>query len=715
MKPFIYYLFAFLLPSILMAQHVISGTIIDAHGEELIGANVYIKGSYDGSTSDVDGAFWFETYESGQQVLVVSFMGYETSESPIDVAHEKSLRIVLKEAFNAMQAVTISAGSFEASDEKKTVVLSSLDIAMTAGATADITSALSTLPGTQKVGESGRLFVRGGTSDETKVFVDGAEASNYYGASANGVPVRSRFSPFLFKGTFFSTGGYSAEYGQALSSALILNTLDVDPENKIDLSFMTVGMDVGVTRSWNDQSLYVKAAYMNLNPYNHLINQRVEWVDGTTTWDGTAAYKKKLPKGGMLKVLGMSSTTEFHLKEKTLLNDQGYNDISVANSNSFLTSNLNLPVGESDNLYLGASTAWNHSDVTYNENDVKSPDFHLHLKAKYNHEFNDKQLLNTGVEVFYAHVDQHITDLEGSVDLDYLNYNTTFYAELDHYLTERLVFRLGGRFAYQSLLKSATAEPRFSMAYQLNEFSQFSLATGQFYQTPNQDYLLVTDDLKQERAQHYILNFQRIKDRKVFRIETYLKDYDHLVRFTDAYDPGTYSNGGEGYAYGVDVFWRDRGGVKHVDYWVSYSWLKTERLFEDYPVKATPSFSSAHNMSFVVKMFIPAIKSQLGATYSITSGRPYEDPNRDGFNESMTQLYHDLSFNMAYLPTPNLVIYCSATNLLGQDQLFGYRYSDAPNEQGLYQSEAIRLPAKRFLFLGCFLTIGAFNREIENL
>lgn len=704
-----------LLVNLSVAQSLVTGHITDPNGEELIGANVYLKDTYDGGTSDFDGNFRFETYEEGDQMLVVSFVGYEPFEQLIHVGESEGIQIVLKEAFSSIEAVTITAGSFEASDKKKAVVLKSLDIATTAGATADITGALNTLPGTQKVGESGRLFVRGGTANETRIYIDGVEAANYYGASANGIPTRSRFSPFLFKGTFFSTGGYSAEYGQALSSALILNTLDVDPENKIDLSLMSVGLDAGVTRSWNDQSLYAKVGYLNLNPYNKAIDQRVKWIDGTVSWDGTMAYKKKLDNGGMWKVMGMINTTDFHLHEQTKLNAQGYNDISIQNSNAFATSSLNVPVGERDNFYVGVSSAWNRDEVGYNENGVWNPDFNFHFKTKYNHEFTSKLILNTGAEVFYESVNQQLGNELDTLHQEFQNINAAYYAEMDHYLSEKLVLRYGGRMSHQSALNSTTLEPRFSMAYQLSEYSQFSLASGQFYQKPNQDYLLVTDQLKQERAQHYILNFQRIKENQVFRIETYLKDYDHLVRFTDQYTPESFTNDGEGYAYGVDLFWRDRGSIRNLDYWVSYSYLKSERYFQNYPTKSVPSFATAHNASFVIKMFVPAIKSQLGATYSVTSGRPYENPNREGFNESRTRVYQDLSFNMAYLPTPELIIYFSATNLLGQDQVFGYRYANTPDEAGSFQSEAIRLPAKRFVFIGCFLTIGAFNKQIENL
>ncbi|HZI68418.1 MAG TPA: hypothetical protein VFD44_01855, partial [Hanamia sp.] len=69
--------------------------------------------------------------------------------------------------------MVISAGTFEASDAKRGTVLKPVDIVTTASALGDITSAIKTLPGTQQVGESEGLFVRGGTADETKIFIDG--------------------------------------------------------------------------------------------------------------------------------------------------------------------------------------------------------------------------------------------------------------------------------------------------------------------------------------------------------------------------------------------------------------------------------------------------------------------------------------------------------------------------------------------------------------
>src|SRR5690606_14459595 len=158
----------------LNAQNLqIKGIILDHQGTPVTGANVFLQHTYDGTTSAADGSFSFETEEKGNQVLIVSFIGYEEKHTSVPLPLESSLTVVLKERFDKLDAVTITAGAFEASDEKKGVILRPLDIATTAGATADIVGALNMLPGTQKVGETGRLFVRGGEGHETKTFIDG--------------------------------------------------------------------------------------------------------------------------------------------------------------------------------------------------------------------------------------------------------------------------------------------------------------------------------------------------------------------------------------------------------------------------------------------------------------------------------------------------------------------------------------------------------------
>lgn len=92
-----------------------------------------------------------------------------------------------------------------------------VELVTVGGASSNLYQALKTLPGTQIQGESGRLLVRGGSSDETQTYIDGMHVLNPYTTTGTNTPARGRYSPFMFSGINLSTGGHSQEYGEALS------------------------------------------------------------------------------------------------------------------------------------------------------------------------------------------------------------------------------------------------------------------------------------------------------------------------------------------------------------------------------------------------------------------------------------------------------------------------------------------------------------------
>ena len=229
------------------SQVNIRGKVTDIKNKPVAGASIALKNSYDGATSDSIGNFSFSTTEKGDQVLAISIIGYNPVEEKITIAGPPVIvKISLKEMITELKAVVISAGSFEASDRNKGAVLNPIDIVTTPSANGDVTSAFKTLPGTQQVGESEGLFVRGGTATESKIFMDGNLVNNFFYTSTPGIATRGRFNPFLFKGTVFSTGGYSALYGQALSAALILESKDLPEKTEADLAISVIGLGGGI-------------------------------------------------------------------------------------------------------------------------------------------------------------------------------------------------------------------------------------------------------------------------------------------------------------------------------------------------------------------------------------------------------------------------------------------------------------------------------------
>ena len=182
--------------------HSLTGTVRDADGQPLPGVNMFLKTTFDGASTDSLGRFDFMTdHAAGPAVLVATFIGYEPLELPVTLgAGPISLpNIKLKASRAALGDVVVTAGAFEASDEKRAAVLKPLDIVTTAGALGDIAGALNALPGTTRNGETGQLFVRGGAASETKTYLDGLPVQNPYGGSVPAVPARGRFSPFLLR------------------------------------------------------------------------------------------------------------------------------------------------------------------------------------------------------------------------------------------------------------------------------------------------------------------------------------------------------------------------------------------------------------------------------------------------------------------------------------------------------------------------------------
>ncbi len=701
----------------LVGQTKISGLVRDDKGEELPGVNVLIKDSYDGTSSGIDGSFSFLTEEKGKQTIVATFVGYKTFEQEVDLSgKELQFSIQLREEINQLDAVVISAGSFTAGEEKRRTILKAIDIATTAGATADIAGALNTLPGTQKVGESGRLFVRGGDGNETRTFIDGMAVLDAYGPAAPNAPSRGRFLPFMFKGTSFSTGGYSAEYGQALSSALVLNSKDKAEMNQTDIGLLSVGADVAHTQVWDKASWTGKVQYTDIRPYFGLINQRVDWKTPPVAVEGSTAYRQEVGKG-LIKFFGNFNRSSFSLYNHDILDPSVKQQYDLTNDYRYGNLSYQAVLNQKWDLRSGLSYTLNQNKIKLDDVPLNEIEKGIHAKSVLEHSVSDRMEVRFGGEVIDRNYEASRLD-EGTNQTQTQSFHESIaasFAEVEMYASKRLVAKMGGRYEYNSLSLQSTIDPRVSLAYKPGKKGQFSFAYGTFRQSPKNQYVRVNNQLVSERAEHYIINYQFINDRKTFRIEGYYKNYSNLVKFANS-NPFLLTNSGNGYAKGIELFWRDSQTIKNVDYWISYSYLDTKRDYLNYPAAAVPTFASSHNFSAVYKHFVKAIKSQLGFTYSYSSGRPYYNPNLPGekFQSERTPSYQDISANVSYLPKNWLIIYVSCTNLLGRDNVFGYEYSTQANTTGEYVSRGVRQPASRFLFMGVLITLSK-NKSVNQL
>ena len=690
----------------LSAQTIVTGSVQLKDDGPLPGANVYLKGTYDGASSDVNGKFSFKTSKSGSYVLMVEYIGYEPFEKEV-LLDGTAIHLVveLKETFNKLDAVTITAGTFEAGDKKRANTLSSLDMITTAGANGDVFGALQTLPGATTVGESGRLFVKGGDSEESKTYIDGALVHTPYISSAPNTSTRGRFNPFMFKGTIFSTGGYSAEYGQALSSVLLLSTNDMPAENQFDLSLLSIGAEVADTRLWKSGAITTTLGYTNLAPYMNLIPQNYEWKHAPEGFSGAVSVRQKTGKSGMLKVYGSYDAGNFIIGQLDLDQNKMI-DFKLDNNNFFVNTSWITPIGDKRTLTTSASFTNDEDNVAFDTTHFDKKLKGFHLKEVISQELGSKITLRAGAEWMNRFTEQTFKSPANTFVNSYTNNTLAGFGEAEIYASKKFVARIGSRIEYADYLERANFSPRITAAYKLNETSQFSMAYGWFFQNPSDDYLVYTDKLNFERADHYIVSFQSLLKGRTLRAEVYYKDYSNLAKQVrgEFYLPETYNNSGNGYARGFDLFIRDKKSIKNGDYWISYSFLDTKRDYRNYPEMAMPTFASKHNLAVVYKHWFGKIRSYAGVNYKYSSPRPYNNPNSTEFNGERTLAYQTLDISWSFLYRPNIIFYGAVNNVPGFKQEFGRRYSDEPDEAGIYRSTSIIPGSGRFVVLGCFIT-----------
>ena len=180
------------------AQKTVTGTVVDNFGEPVIGANVVVKGSQEGTMTDADGNFSLKNV-SDNAVLKVSFMGYATQE--VSVAGKSKINVTLEEDNQMLDEVVMVGygvqrksdvtGAVLRVDEKKLMnrpVSNALEALQGKAAGVDITT-------NERPGELGSIRIRGNrslnASNEPLYVVDGVPLQNGGIESLNPADIKS--------------------------------------------------------------------------------------------------------------------------------------------------------------------------------------------------------------------------------------------------------------------------------------------------------------------------------------------------------------------------------------------------------------------------------------------------------------------------------------------------------------------------------------------
>ena len=476
----------------LAAQTTISGVVTDGR-EPLASANVFIIGTIDGYLTDSLGRFSFTTSKTGEVTLKATFIGYEDYTLTADVSQLSHLTIRMSERATSINEVVVTASTFSFGKSENFKTMDALDVVMAGNSCGDIVAALQTLPGTQMVGENGKLYVRGGESDECQTFINGMHVLVPYSTNTKNTAVRGRFSPFMFKGINFSLGGYSGEYGQALSAVLPMETTDAATSDKFGVSASLVDWNVGGTKAYRNSSLSFNAALTSMGLYDRLFTQRQDFTRPYRKLSGEAQYKKEFNTSSVLKsYIGYDLTSVGQRID-------GRN-LSLKEHNIYANVTHRAAIGQGYTLFTGIANSSMLSDI----DDARTSGDHyhnfrneVHLKADVRKVCSDALKLSAGVEDYIRN-----SRMRYDAYLYQLDYNV-FAAHIDARwrIIPRVFLNMSAR--AEMMKTDCLLMPRATLSYIPNKNLQFSLVAGRYSQTATDDYLAQSrGDFSQSTADH---------------------------------------------------------------------------------------------------------------------------------------------------------------------------------------------------------------------
>lgn len=685
----------------------VSGTVRDEGGQPVPYANVYVKGTMDGASTTVDGAFTITTGEKGKVTLEVSSLGYAPWSMSAEVENMDNLQIVLKPQIKDLDEVVIYAGNYQLKNSSTINKTKAVDMLSTAGSNGDLFKAISTLPGMQAPDRDGRLLVRGGSSSESQTYIDDMHVLSPYTASFGEVGSRGRYAPQLFDGISFSLGGYLPEYSQGLSAVLPLYTRDEVNVSKMGVDIMNVSLGSSGTIPWDNGSSSYNLNYTDMTLYNELFfpSLKSKWQRPYRQIGLQNQFRFTLGKNTYLKSYFAYSKAGFILISAEPFSAVPRN-MELSDDNLYVNTTLRKRFDNGGSYFFGAAYSSNQQDIDNArtvDDSYLTKEREIHLKSKADKRFSDFYKIGAGVETFYKEYRFRYADTVAF----HTRFNqgiTGAFISNDFGLATNLLLNISARIEYTSLSKQWQLLPRIALGYKWRDLT-FSGVLGKYQQNADNEVLIYTPDLLPENNVQALLGVYYLKGSRIFRLEVYHKEYDHLPLQTDGTYP-RYKSDGKGYSRGIDLFFNDTRFLDHWEYMLSYSYNDSQREYLDFPYTDVPAFAMRHNASATLKYSNFSIRSIFSVSNRFASGRHYHDPNREGFMNSLTPNYNSLDMSWVYLANKRTIIYLGFSNILNRKNIYGYTFNDKISANNMYENHPLTQQINQSFYIGCFISLG---------
>jgi vitamin B12 transporter len=524
-----------------------------------------------------------------------------------------------------LDPIVVEAGGYSMEDPRTATRLSRTEVYTMPGGTADVLQVFQTLPGVTQVTDGSDLYVRGGDPAETPVYVDGARLF-YPGRfeTLNG-SLFGVLDPSVMRRAYFSSGGFSARYGNALSGVVELETdgRPVQPRWRAGLNLATLGGSLW--RPAGDRAgIWGTAAVTRTDALLRLHGRSDDYPTSPRSLQGMIGLAAEPRDGLDLRVTALAeadrtvarvsshghdgpfrsrAATRLATAQARALSRDGRRGLRLSLSASMRDSGFRFGVLDRDREDRGAGVRLD-GDMDRGRVHLRGGLEGARLASVVSGVVPAGPAVAPGSPVTVLDRDETEAHHLGG------------YGEVEARVAQRLAMIAGLRVDALPGEDGLSVDPRLAAAYRLDEWT-LRAGAGLYSQGRWRIRSDVPDAGRPSgvplRARHLAAGVQR--DGPVaFRAEAYLKEYDDYVGDGDG--PALT----EGRAAGLDVLVR-WSGAGRVNGWLTYSLLDGELELAD-GGRVPSAYDVTHTAAAVARIAVGAAW-ELGFTGRYATGRPF--------------------------------------------------------------------------------------------
>ncbi len=538
------------------------GEVTDKNTQAFLeGVTVRIIGTDIGTVTNKDGAFEIKKIPVGTYEIKFSDIAYNSYiESNVVILSGKATTLQAELQNITTEEVLVESSRFQKPTDATTSYksLTFEELRRYPGGFEDIGRVIQTLPGVA-LGSDGRndINVRGGSPSENLFIVDGFQVNNinHFGTQgATGGPISIINLDFVNEVSFL-TGGFSARYGDRLSSVVDIKLRNGNYERlsgKINLSGTGFGANLEGPLPLKNKGSWIVSARRS---YLDLIFNAAGFSFVPEYTDFQIKMHYQLNNKNFLTINSFGALDKVRFNNSTEQNKQDNERLLTNNQNSY-NAGIGLKTLLSKNSFSEITISRNFTNYFFSKRDSNftetfrnnSKEGDVQLQAEYSIKAGTGSFITLGSGVKTIKLNYDIS--KASDTLDYTDpvtgnrivipsitvlenkrtYKAFAYSELVQSFLSRFKLTLGLRYDYFDLINNKNyISPRTALSVSITKNLNLNVSYGIFYQSPSYIWLAAASqnlNLKDIRADHYIAGAEYLFDESTrLTLEFYYKYY----------------------------------------------------------------------------------------------------------------------------------------------------------------------------------------------